>query len=67
VTVCKLAGAGHVRSVPWFNRRVVDPGTDAAKERNVFDEIFEAISPEESLEEAVRKARKMVRRGGGKR
>jgi hypothetical protein len=67
VLACKLAGADHIRKVPWLGRGAVGLGQDEGGSRNVYDDIFESISPAESLEEAVRKAREIMRGAAGRK
>lgn len=62
-TLCKLAGAEHIRKLPWFNEHLSDyyaPPDESGERRNIYDEIYDAISPDDSLEDAVRKAREML-------
>ncbi len=66
-TLCKLAGSDHIRRLPWLNSKLdwfYNTPPEEGEPRTIFDEIFDAMSPDDRLEDAVRKARAMLRPHG---
>ena len=54
--------AEHIRKLPWFHEHLSSfytPAEDSEEPATIHDEIYEIISPSDSLKDAIRKARRM--------
>lgn len=67
-TLCKLAGADHIRRLPWFDKKLeqFDAEPEDEDHLSMYDQTFRAISPDDSLEEAMKKAR-MIKAAAAKK